>query len=246
MHDGLSDSAEIATPRYRPHSRPIEVGYSNWCAVAGFFDGDGSLDVDPRAYTIHWAISFSDNWYRQIEQVRRFLRLRRIRVGTPRRIGVGAWVCEVKEISSLKLIAEKMLRSGGTFKKRAELELLLDYYRSEVTGTDVIEFLNTEVKEGIRVGKIRHIGMPFTYSEGLVHARSASNHHQYKLTEHKRNSLVKEYLAGAVTGKALAAKFNVSEATVSRLLKREGIARRVIARRAALPAASPTAVSCFN
>ncbi len=159
-------------------------GYTDWTAVAGFFDGDGSVDIDVRAYTIHWVISFSDNWLGQIEQIREFLVKHGIRVGKTRRAGVGGWTCEVKEISSLKTMAIEMLRSGGIYKKKRELLLLIDYYSDKVRGTEVLEAFNTEVRLGIRVGKIRKTGLPYTHTGGVK----------------------------GVTGKSLAQKYDISEA----------------------------------
>jgi hypothetical protein len=97
---------------------PVRQGYISWAAIAGFFDGDGSLNVDSREYVLHWVISFSDNWLPQIEQVREFLVRQGIRVGKPRRVGVGAWGCEVAEIKSMIETAKKMLESGGIYKKK--------------------------------------------------------------------------------------------------------------------------------
>lgn len=83
--------------------------YTSWTAVAGFFDGDGSVDAEARACTMHWVVSFTDNWLEQIEQIREFLVKHRVRAGKPRRVGVGSWTCDVKEISSLKTMAMEML-----------------------------------------------------------------------------------------------------------------------------------------
>lgn len=201
-------------------------GYTSWTAVAGYFDGDGSVDLDARAYTLHWVLSFSDNWLGQIEQIRGFLAKHGIRVGKPRRNGVGGWTCEVKEISSLKTMAMEMLRSGGIYKKKRELQLLVDYYSDRVTGREVLEAFNSEVRLGIRIGKIRNTEMPYTHFEGMARARYASRFEQRTLNMIETRNLVDEYLTKGVTGKSLARKYDVSEATVSRLLKREGVDRK--------------------
>jgi hypothetical protein len=204
---------EILTPR----------GYKSWAAVAGFFDGDGSVDLTAGAYTLHWVLSFSDNWLEQIEQVRELLSAHGINVRKPRRNGVGGWTCEIKEISSMKAMAVGMLRSGGIYKKKKELQLLIDYYSDKVTGTEVLEAFNAEVRLGIRIGKIRNSGMPYTHSEGLSRARYASRFEQRTLNTIETQNLVNEYTTTNLTGKSLARKYDVSEATVSRILKRSGV-----------------------
>jgi hypothetical protein len=201
-------------------------GYTSWAAIAGFFDGDGSVDFDLREYTLHWVISFSDNWLPQIEQVRNFLISHGIRVGKLRRVGVGAWGCEVAEISSLKRIAAEMLASGGIYKKRRELELLLDYYEDKVTGTVVIEAFNSEVKLGNRLGKIKKAEIPYTHSEGYARGRLASRYEQRVLDLAQSERLVEDYIGGKATCRALAGKYDISASTVSRILKRAGISRR--------------------
>jgi len=208
----------------------VQEGYTSWTAVAGYFDGDGSVDIDVRAYTIHWVISFSDNWLEQIEQIREFLIRHGVRVQKPRKVGVGGWICEVKEIASLMIITEEMLQSGGIFKKKKELQLLLDYYSDRITGTEVLQGFNSEVQLGVRVGKIRKAEMPCTHSEGLARARQASNFEQKVLNAVEGGQLIEEYLSSTVTGKSLAEKYGISEATVSRLLKRAGIDTKTRAR----------------
>lgn len=208
----------------------IQEGYTSWAAVAGYFDGDGSVNIDLRAYTIHWVIAFSDNWLNQINQISRFLIRHGVKVQRPRKVGTGGWICEVKEIDSLILVAKEMLRSGGIFKKRRELQLLLDYYSDKVTGTEVLEGFNSEVRHGVRIGKIRRTELPYTHSEGLVRARGASRFEQKVLDVVERNLLVEEYLSNAVTGKSLAEKYGVSEATVSRIMKKARINTRTRAR----------------
>jgi hypothetical protein len=198
-------------------------GYTSWAAVAGYFDGDGCVDIYPLVYVLHWVLSFSDNWTEQLEQVRRFLIARGISVGKPRRNGKAAWMFEVAEISSMKLMATKMLRSGGIYKKRRELQLLLDYYDDKVTGNQVIEGFNSEVRLGIRTGKLRDPNMPFGHRDGYARGRYASRYEQRTLTSNQTKELIEEYLASSITGKALALKFEISEATVSRMLKLAGV-----------------------
>lgn len=198
-------------------------GYTSWAATAGFFDGDGSVNVDSREYILHWVVSFSDNWLCQIEQVRLFLLGHGIRVGKPRRVGVGAWMCEVAEISSLIALATNMLASGGVYKKKRELQLLLDYYLDKITGTEVIEAFNDEVRLGKRVGKIRRVDMPYTHSAGFARARYASRFGQRALNAIEADTLVKEYVRGDATCRSLATKYDISASTVSRILRLAGI-----------------------
>jgi hypothetical protein len=106
------------------------------------------------------------------------------------------------------------------------LQLLLDYYSDKITGTDVIEALNEEVRLGKRIGKIKRIDMPYTHSAGYARGRLASRFEQRALSADESQNLVNEYRQNVTTGKAFARKYDISEATVSRLLRRAGIVRR--------------------
>jgi hypothetical protein len=143
-------------------------GYDNWCAVAGYFDGDGGLDVDVRRHTLHFVLNFVDNWPPQLWQIKLFLEREGVRVGAVRRAGVGGFKVEVAAIESLMRCAEAMLETRCLFKKRGELEMMLGYFKGTATGNQVIEFLNDEVRNGIRVGKLRAPpDLPYNYAEGL-------------------------------------------------------------------------------
>jgi len=145
----------------------IAKGYDNWGAIAGFFDGDGSLDIAARTFTLHWILSFTDNWPPQLAQVKRFLESQGISVGIVRATGTGGYKIQVAGILSLRKCAQAMLSGNNIFKKRRELELLLDYYDGKITGDQVIAAFNEEVRNGIRVGKLRSSNLPYTYFDGI-------------------------------------------------------------------------------
>ena len=108
--------------------------YDNWCAVAGFFDGDGGIDVEARANTIHWVLNFVDNWAPQLVQIKHFLEGQGVSVGAVRAAGTGGYKIEVAEIESLRKCARMMLSGTCLFKKREELQIMMDYFDGKVTG----------------------------------------------------------------------------------------------------------------
>jgi hypothetical protein len=112
-------------------------GYTNWCAVAVFFDGDGGLSIEPRSFTLHWSLSFVDNRPPQLLQIKSFLGRHGIRVGMPRRSGHGGWKIQISSIESLKEVGRQMLESGCLVKKNAEVEVMLQYFEGRITGTGV-------------------------------------------------------------------------------------------------------------
>ena len=120
----------------------FSVEYDNWCAVAGFFDGDGGLDVEVRKNTLHWVLNFTDNWPPQLAQVKNFLEANSVRVGRVRPTGVGGFKVEVAAVDSLVRCAQSMLGTTCVFKKRRELECMVNYFGGKLTGNDVIGLLN--------------------------------------------------------------------------------------------------------
>jgi hypothetical protein len=101
----------------------LPSGYDNWAVVAGFFDGDGGLDVEARSYTLHWVLNFTDNWPPQLIQIKRFMESQGIQVGILRRAGTGGYKMEVAGINSLQKCALAMLDGRNLFKKRKEKSL---------------------------------------------------------------------------------------------------------------------------
>jgi len=212
-------------------STPDKVGFEHceesslygaspgWCYVSGYFDGDGCVDVDPRKYTLHWVVSFTDNWFDQVQRVKIFLESQAVKVGNPKTTGMGAWKIKVSEIGSLRKMGTAMLRCGALYKKEKEIRLLLDYYENRITGNEVAEALNEEVTKGVRIGKIRRIDIPFTHSQGLEQRMKASVSATRALADQEQKRLMKDHVEKELSGKELSPMYGVSEATVSRIIR---------------------------
>jgi len=127
-------AGESVAPTPGRDSNLLSPNYDNWCAVAGYFDGDGGLDVGVRKYALHFVLNFVDNWPPQLWQIKLFLEREGARVGAVRSAGVGGFKVEVAVIESLMRCAEAMLETRCLFKKRGELEMMLNYFNGKVTG----------------------------------------------------------------------------------------------------------------
>jgi len=215
---------ESVAPTTNPDSNKFSGNYDNWCAVAGYFDGDGGLDVDIRKHKLHFALNFVDNRPPQLWQIKLFLEKEGARVGKLRRAGVGGFKIEVAAIESLMRCAEAMLETWCLFKKRRELEMMLNYFKGKVTGNQVIELLNDEVRNGIRVGKLRPPSdLPYSYAEGLRIYKKG-----YKrigpstlqaLTEKEREEIRKSYVNDGSTIYQLAPAYGVSPSTIFKTIR---------------------------
>jgi hypothetical protein len=215
---------ESIAPTPDPDSNSLSPNYDNWCAAAGYFDGDGGLDVDVRRHTLHFVLNFVDNRPPQLWQIKIFLEREGVRVGAVRRAGVGGFKVEVAAIESLMKCAEAMLETRCLFKKRGELEMMPNYFRGKVTGNQIIEFLNDEVRNGIRVGKIRPPpDLPYNYAEGLRIYKKG-----YKrigpstlqaLTEKEKDEIRKSYVDDGSTICQLAPTYGVSPSTIFKTIR---------------------------
>jgi hypothetical protein len=200
----------------------LPFGYDNWAAIAGFFDGDGGLDIDARSYTLHWVLNFVDNWPPQLLQIKQFMESQGMKVGALRPAGTGGYRIEVAAIESLQRCALAMLEGRNLFKKRKELEFMLDYFNGKISGDDVISMLNEEVRSGIRLGKLRVLKVPYTYFEGKrVYKKGCVWNSQslLALNPSEKEAVRKRYVRDGLTIYQLALKYHVSPSTIFRTVR---------------------------
>ncbi len=112
--------------------------------------------------------------------------------------------------------ARAMLATQCCFKKRRELEWVLQYYENKLTGTAFIEKLNDDVICGNRTGKIRHVDVPFLHSDGGRQRYLRSAARRRVLTEEQKRQIVFDRGLAGMTLARLAAKYGVSITTIAR------------------------------
>lgn len=145
--------------------------YRSWSTLAGYFDGDGTVEFAIHPFTLQVRLAFDENWKPQLEGVRQFLELRGIRCGVVRRKdGYNTWHVVVSNIVGVVMMAKKMLPYSA--KKQVELKAVLDYYDDRITGDQFVEVMNKLVLAGERTGKNRGRGPDFTYSHGVLESRT--------------------------------------------------------------------------
>lgn len=197
-------------------------GYSGWCAVSSYFDGDGTVEIQVSKLTLRFKLSWADNWRNQLEQIKRFLEAQGI-VCERVVYAKGAWHLVIGRIDSLRRAAAEMLQSGCSYKKRRELSALVSYYDNRLTGDRVIGEFNWCVREGIRSGFERTSRLPLTYKGAKrLQARLAGERarvvHQ-KVDPTLRSIIVDERVRLGLSVKKLALKHELSKTTISRVLR---------------------------
>jgi hypothetical protein len=146
--------------------------YRSWSTLAGYFDGDGTVEFSIHPFTLKIRLAFDENWKPHLDGLRKFLEVRGIRCGLVRRKdGYNTWHVVVSNIDGVVKMAKRMLPHA--VKKRSELNAVLDYYGDRITGDEFVETMNRLVVAGERTGKDRGRGPNFTYSCGVLASRSA-------------------------------------------------------------------------
>ena len=140
----------------QPHVEPY---YRSWSALAGYFDGDGTVEFSVRKFRIDIRLAFDANWKPFLDGVREFLLSKRIIPGSVRRkMQSKTWHIVTARVESVRRMARAM--KPYSVKKRLELQTVLDYVNGRISGAEFVQVMNQEVRQGQRTGKIRPGGPP--------------------------------------------------------------------------------------
>ena len=119
-----------------------------------------------------------------------------------------------------------MLEGRCLHKKRRELLALLDYFDGKITGDCVIALFNDEMRNGVRVGKLRASSLPYTYTDGRRAYKTSHKRNPLgmcALNEEDKKTVRREYLDAGSTIYQLASKYGVAPSTI--LLAIRGLQR---------------------
>jgi intein/homing endonuclease len=143
----------------------IAPSYRSWSVLAGYFDGDGTVEFNIHLFTIEIRLAFDENWKPHLEGIRRFLETKSITCGRVRKKeSYNTWHLVISEISSVKRMTRELLKY--TVKKKAELSAVLRYLNDETTAEDFVDEMNAFVRMGERTGKIKGPAPPYTHETG--------------------------------------------------------------------------------
>lgn len=143
--------------------------YSSWKQAAAYFDGDGSVSVRARRFTLAFSLEFSESYLPQLLQIGDFLKSEGTEIptiSTQRRMRGRATNCVLKIYAQkeVPLLCKRML--PYSYKKDWDLAAM-DYLQDRITGNEALQRLNLSVESGRREGLVRSLSMPFRKSEGI-------------------------------------------------------------------------------
>jgi hypothetical protein len=149
-------------PNLAPETHPAEVRppCGAWSTLAGYFEGDGTVEFSVLDPQIHIRLAFDDNWKPFLEGIRLFLLSNGVYPGTVRRKEQSkTYHVVVARIDSVILMAKRML--PYSVKKKQELEIVIEYLEGRLSGRDFVDVMNEEVRRGQRTGKLRPRAAPY-------------------------------------------------------------------------------------
>lgn len=203
----------------------LDDGYKGWPVVAGFFDGDGNVEEKLGQFTINVKIGFTDNWDRQLIAVGNFLSLKGIRAGglTKKKFEhrLSAWQIRIPNLDGVLLASKEML--PYVYKKRAELQAIVDYLEDRTTGDELVRCVNHEVEIGNKVGILKTAKIPYTRSEGLrlkvaLNLEKAHAATRICVTEEEQSMIRYRYNTDRVPIVKLAIDFGYGRLVIERVL----------------------------
>ena len=74
----IFDKSRLMSCRSAALSQGTGPVYKSWSALAGYFDGDGTVEFSIHAFTIKMRLAFDENWKPHLEGLKQFLELRGI------------------------------------------------------------------------------------------------------------------------------------------------------------------------
>jgi len=194
--------------------------YKGWSGVAGYFDGDGTVEFSIHEFVLKIRLAFDENWRPHLEALKVFLESRGIVCGSVRRKdGYNTWHVVVSNIEGVVKMAKSMMPYST--KKRIELQAVAEYYCDRITGDQFVQVMNGLVSLGERTGKNRGTGPPFCYSNGVLESR--------RIGEQRRASK-RVIILPAEMVRTLQHEREAEQLTLLELSKRHGRSVRVIRR----------------
>ena len=148
-----------------------------WCQVAGYFDGDGSVEPKFQIFTIGFGLTWTDSYRKQLLHLRRFLKRQGIhttKVRSSKSI-LGRPVWHLSAWGRLDVIETCMKMIPHLDKKRIQGMTAMKYLEGRLTGTNVVNTFNAECRQGRWSGKLRDLDLPLTRDEGRELAQLNAN-----------------------------------------------------------------------
>jgi hypothetical protein len=204
-----------------PQRKPS--AYKSWSAVAGYFDGDGTVEFCIRGLRVEIRLGFDENWKPQLDGLKDFIVTKGVRPGNVRKKGSSnTWHLVVSRRRSVLRMASAMIPYA--MKKRVELKLAVKYLSDEITGSKFVEGMNIAVRIGERVGKLRAKGPNYTLEEAVrVSRKIAEAKRRAKRTTSIPHSVIRRIIRDrnrlSMKYRELSAKYGYSRWILRRVIR---------------------------
>ena len=191
--------------------------------MAGYFDGDGSVNIDPTMFTIIASADWADTYKPQLDRLRTFLTRNGISPSMvyPLKSAKPVWHLRLSERGGLRVVLRRMLPFLD--KKRDQVEAIIQYYANKITGEQLVEQFNQANRNGTRSGFIKKVEIPFTREDGLSLAKIVAAQRWVtvpKLTAYMLRKALINHRRFGISYRKIAAEDQTSTSTLRRALKR--------------------------
>jgi hypothetical protein len=188
-------------------------GYADWKQIAGYFDGDGSVIIKIRKFVLIFYLQWVDAYRPQLEQIFSFIRAGQEIPESIYPLPVqNAFSFRITRMQAVLSCAERM--APLAFKKRKELQVLIDYYHNKITGDEAVKVINEQVLSRCRSGRLLEVQLPHTHKDGKRLARRRSN-----LDDTQLGEIRSQYRSSRASSYTLAKKYGVSPTTIRNISK---------------------------
>jgi hypothetical protein len=187
---------------------------ADWKQVAGYFDGDGCIIMRIGKFVLIFYLHLGRRLLGTARTIASFVNGGESRIRGPYDLpGQDAHSFRITRMREVLSIAEKI--APWTFKKRRELQVVIDYYRNVITGDAAAKIMNEQFLSRCRSGRIVEVSLPYTRDDGKRLARG-----RLGLSDKQLDEIRSLYLSSDVSSYELAIRYGVSDTTIRNIAKR--------------------------
>jgi hypothetical protein len=160
--------------------------------IGGFFDGEGSISIHVRRFSIDVQVSFTQVYRKILENVNSFFEENGV-VGGTVYAERGGRINRLVFSSNRAVLEVLVMLEPALRIKRAQAEATIGYLLDKLRGDEFLSTMNQEVRLGRRGGMMRTLGHEWTRSVGIKRTRQSSMAKARSVYSSVRKSFTKKH-----------------------------------------------------
>jgi hypothetical protein len=198
--------------------------YTTWHQIAGYFDGDGSVTLNPEMFTVSLGLDWADSYKLQLEGVQRFLTNEGLKPAQIYAMGKENPVWHLRLTKRADLLRALSKITPLLIKKKDQVDAANCYLQNEITAEELIEEFNEATRTGTRSGYLRTLRMPYKHDQGVAKAQENGRKRRSAMNRISPSVLnaVGNRKKNGTTLREISDAIGVSPSSIRRSLAREG------------------------